>query len=360
MKLANQTILIVSNEPWGEIWYSKHNWAFELSKKNQVFFINPPTNWKLSNLWNSKIGVSSYTKSLSIFNYQNILPYTRFSVLYKLNNFLVSKKIKKWMQENNFKDYIFWTFDPYRFSNPKLLSPICSIYFIADKYQTKKEYDLINNVDYFISISVELTKKLPKNNSLILSHGISMSEFDVEEEVEFKDYVLYVGNIDYRIDHELIKKMVLKFKNQQFIFIGQLLNGYDNKYFKEIFLEKNFPNVIYKPPIHFKKLKNYIARAKVCIAPMLLEVNGNNINHHKLLQYMAMGKPILAPQFTDYKKNNLVHTYNNHGEGIERLGDVLNEEENYFIIDKRINFARQFSYENLIEKVEQFLTESTN
>lgn len=92
MKLESQTILIVSNEPWGDVWYSKHNWAYELSKKNQVFFINPPTNWKLSNLWGLKINISSYTESLQILKYQNILPYTRFSILYKLNNFLVSKK----------------------------------------------------------------------------------------------------------------------------------------------------------------------------------------------------------------------------------------------------------------------------
>ena len=361
MKLENQTILIVSNEPWGDIWYSKHNWAYELSKKNKVFFINPPTKWKLSNLWDSKISVSSYTKCLSILNYQNILPYTRFSVLYKLNNFLISKKIKKWMQENNLKNYIFWTFDPYRFSNPQLFSPLLSIYFIADKYQIKKEYDLISNTDYFISVSGELTKNLPLKNPLILSHGISTSEFSDNEDIELEDgYILYIGNIDWRLDHELIKKMVLKFKTQQFLFIGQLLEGYNNQLFKEIFIENKFSNVIYKPPIHFKKLKNYIAKAKVCIAPMLLEVNGNNINHHKLLQYMALGKPILAPQFIDYKKNKLVYSYNNHDEGIEQLGKILNEEENYFLTEERITFAKQFTYENLIRKVEQFLTEPTN
>ena len=360
MKLENQILLVISNEPWGEIWYSKHNWAYELSKKNQVFFINPPTNWKLSNLWGLKINISSYTESLQILKYQNILPYTRFKLLYKLNNFLISKKIKKWMQEKNYKDYIFWTFDPYRFSNPKILSPLFSIYFIADKYQTKKEHDLINNVDYFISVSAELTKKLPINNSLILSHGISMSEFDVEEEVELKDYVLYIGNIDYRIDYEFVKRMVLKFKTQKFLFIGQLQKDFDNQMFKEIFINKSFNNLIYKSPIHFKKLKNYIAKAKVCIAPMLLEVNGNNINHHKLLQYLALGKSVLVPQFTDYQNNKLVYTYNNHEEGIQQLSKILKEEQNELITQERITFAKQFTYENLIKKVEHFLTEPIN
>lgn len=157
------------------------------------------------------------------------------------------------MQENNLKNYIFWTFDPYRFSNPQLFSPLLSIYFIADKYQIKKEYDLISNTHHFISVSAELTKNLPIKNSLILSHGISTSEFDVEEDIELKTgYVLYIGNIDYRIDHEFVKRMVLKFKTQQFLFIGQLQKDFDNQMFNEVFINEKYPNVIYKTPIHFK------------------------------------------------------------------------------------------------------------
>lgn len=256
MKLESQTILIVSNEPWGDVWYSKHNWAYELSKKNQVFFINPPTNWKLSNLWGLKINISSYTESLQILKYQNILPYTRFSILYKLNNFLVSKRIKRWLQKNGLNNYIFWTFDPYRFSNPKLLSPLFSIYFIADKYQTKKENVLISNIDYFISVSNELTKDLPIKNSLILSHGISKSEFSDIEDIEFEEgYILYIGNIEWRLDHEFIKKLLIQFSNYRFLFIGRVLATYEDETFKEIFINKSFNNLIYKSPIHFKNLK---------------------------------------------------------------------------------------------------------
>src|SRR3972149_3808019 len=157
MKLETQHILIVSNEPWGDVWYSKHNWAFELSKKNNVFFINPPSNWKLSNLWNFKIKIEDYTEKLQILNYQNVLPYTRFNLMHQFNNFIVSKKIKKWLLKHLHRDYIFWTFDPYRFSNPKLFSPLFSIYFIADKYDLKREISLIRNTDYFITVSSVLT-----------------------------------------------------------------------------------------------------------------------------------------------------------------------------------------------------------
>jgi hypothetical protein len=356
MKLENQTILIFSNEPWGDVWYSKHNWAFELSKKNKVFFINPPSKWKLSNLWRFKIHIEDYNESLHVLVYQNLLPFTRFNLIYKLNNFFISKRIQKWLINNNYKKYIFWTFDPYRFSNPKLISPLFSIYFIADKYDLKRELTLVNNTDYFITVSKKITDLLPINNPLILSHGISSSEFISNLPVEIEgNYILYIGNIDYRLDYEFIKLLLYKFPKEQFLFIGNIIPLANNKLFEDIFIEKRYPNLIYQPAIHFKELKNYIYKAKVCIAPMLLEVNGNNINHHKLLQYLALGKPVLAPQFTDYRNNNLIYSYNDHEDGIKQLEKLLNDKERQSLIDERIKFAKQYTYEKLIKKVEQFL-----
>ena len=53
--LKNSNILITSNEPWGDIWYTKHNYAYELSKTNKVFFLNPPKGWRQNSLKNIKI-----------------------------------------------------------------------------------------------------------------------------------------------------------------------------------------------------------------------------------------------------------------------------------------------------------------
>lgn len=359
MKLENQTILIVSNEPWGDIWYSKHNWAFELAKKNTVIFINPPKKWCFKGLF--KISTITYSKNLFILNYNNLLPLTRVKWLYRINNFITSKRLKNYLNKNFSNEYIFWSFDPYRFTNPKLFSPKISLYFIADIYQTQKEKELISNTDFFITVSKELIQNFDLKKLLILSHGISSSEFSIDEKITIDEgYALYVGQIDYRIDFELIIKMVEQFPHERFLFIGKTQQNLSDKNFNKLFIEKAYPNLIYLPPIHFKKLKNYIFKAKVCLAPMLISIHGNNINHHKLLQYLALGRPVLAPQFIDYQNNTLVYSYKNHEEGVKQLNKILNEEENQFVIKERITFAKQFTYNNLIKKLEQFLTESAN
>lgn len=356
MRLEDQTILIVSNEPWGVIWYSKHNWAYELSKKNKVFFINPPSKWKLSNLWSFKISIEDYSESLQVLGYQNSLPFTRFGLIYKLNNFIVSKKIKKWLQENNYKDYIFWTFDPYRFSNPKLLSPLFSIYFRVDKYRIKKEKTLLKNIDKLVVTSKELLKDIIFNGSVLeLSHGISSEEFTPTDTVTYeKDYFLYVGNIDDRLDIELIDRILKEFPNERFIFIGKMYNLF-SELSQDIFYKKKYNKLIVHGIEHFKSLKNYIYYSKACLVPMDLKVHGNAVHHHKTLQYLALGKPVISPIFNDIiNKEEYIIGYKSNDEAIEKIKQLFYIETNEKVA-QRIQFAKQFTYEKLIEKVEQFL-----
>ena len=358
MKLENQNILIVSNETWGDIWYSKHNWANELSSKNKVYFLNPPMKWKFANIFHTSIKTLNYTDNLTIVNYNNILPLTRFEFIYSINDFLITLLLKKWFSVNNIKNYIFWTFDPYRFSNPKLLKPKFSIYFIADKYNIKREFKLIRNIDYFFTISSVLTERLNVKKPLVLSHGISKTEFTTDSTIEIsEEFILYIGNIDYRLDYTFIKKLLEKFPNEIFLFIGKI-NPIDNPEFKEIFIDHKYKNLIYHQPIHFKKLKNYIARAKICLAPMKLEIRGNNINHHKLLQYLAHGKSVIAAVFKDYENNNIIHSYRNHEEGIKIMVNLIAKKEQPVIIQNRINFATEYLYDNLIKKIEVYFSDN--
>ena len=352
MELKNKTILIVSNEPWGDIWYSKHNWAYELSKNNLVFFINPPKRWRISNLFKKGIKIIDYNKNLKIFNYNNKLPFTRYKLFFNLNERIIYKTINEYFKQYN--NIIFWTFDPYRLINPQKVKKNLSIYFIADKYLTKREATLIENSDYIISISKDLTDTLNITNALILSHGVSESEFEADKEVELSNFILYVGNINYRLNFELIEQLLKTFPQEKFLFIGKLEKVSDNN-FKRIFVEKKYENLIYHPPVHFKELKNYIAKAKLCLSPMRTDVQGNDINHHKLLQYLAFGKPVLSSKLYDYKSNSLILQFETIEDAINIVKKTLKKKEDEELKNERINFTKQHIYDNLIKKIEKFI-----
>ncbi len=204
-------------------------------------------------------------------------------------------------------------------------------------------------------MSSTLSYKEKKKKSLILSHGISEEEFFPDRDIDIENFILYVGNIDHRLDCALIEKLAVNFPKELFLFIGKIRNTKNEK-FNNLFIEKKYKNLIVKEPIHFKELKNYIAKSKLCLAPMDMAFHGNNINHHKLLQYFALGKPILSPVFKDYSANKeLVLSYKNNEEAISKVNWLLNKKEDKEVVLSRINFAKEHTYNNLIHKVEQFL-----
>ncbi len=347
MKLRNKTILIISNEPWGDIWYSKHNWAFELSNLNEVFFIDPPLRWNFLDFFKTNIRIETYTNNLKIFRYNNRIPFTRFNVFFTLNELFIYKALNKFLSDK--KDVIFWTFDPYRLINPRKLKVEKAIHFITDKYRIKREFILTKNVDYHFTISQVLSDRLNIGNPLVLSHGISETEFSIDTLIA-DSYILYIGNIDQRLDYKVIESLIKSFPEEKFLFIGKRINV-DN----EFLFKKKYLNFVCHEPVHFKKLKNYIAQAKVCLAPMKLDVRGNNINHHKLLQYLAFGKPVLAAKFSDYSDNKLLIEYETINDAIVKLRYLLKNPEPPEILKNRIAYAKKHTYRSLINKIENFI-----
>ena len=131
--LTNKNIVLVSNEPWGDVWYSKHNYANELSKNNTVVFINPVSGWRFINLFKFNVSFTKITERFFVLSYSNVLP-IRHKYLFNLNNQLVSGFLKKLINAKIGPIDMFWSFDPFRLSNPSLFKASKSIFHSVDKY----------------------------------------------------------------------------------------------------------------------------------------------------------------------------------------------------------------------------------
>lgn len=366
MKLEKQNILVISNEPWGDVWYSKHNYAYELSKKNKVIFVNPVGKWKIKNLFSNKIATEEYSESLIVLNYQNYIPALNF-LLFRLNNFFVSILLKSFFDEKGIRDFIFWSFDPYRLYNPKRIGAITSIFHSVDKYNFKHSGEMLLslNVNFIFCSSYSFIASYKKINPsvYILPHGISSEEFAVDEkelqqlDIHFKHYGLYIGNIDERIDYELLEKVLTKFTDTHFVFVGKLLFNSENKLAKKIFIQNVYSNLHAIGTRQFKKLKLYIANSSFCLALMNKIYPGNKIAHHKILQYLALGKPVFGCEFSEYEKiRNLLYMNDNDDKLIEQLDSFLKNKEDTMLGQKRIEYARKYLFEENIKTVEKIIS----
>jgi teichuronic acid biosynthesis glycosyltransferase TuaH len=366
MKLTNQNILILSNEPWGEIWYSKQNYAYELSKSNRVYFIDPPKHWKLKNLFYNPITIKQIKENLYVIDYQNFLPLVS-NIINLLNNYIVSKYLSFYLWKHDIKKYIFWSFDPLRLFNPSLFKAKFSIYhcvdlfffkYIGERILTKNANLVLGNSTILLNEYIEFKKPMA-----LIEHAISSEEFTVSEkeqanfDLNIDNYGLYIGVIDERIDFSWVEEAVKNHPDQNFVFVGPLRYPSSNPAAVRLFgNQKSYSNVIAIGPRHFKSLKNYVKKAKFCISFMDKNYPGNTIAHHKTLIYLAQGKPVFGYAFTEYELlKEIMYMSEKSEEVLEMLKNFLINGERDIIKDKRILFAQQFTFEETFKKIELFI-----
>lgn len=359
MELKGLNIVIISNEGWGDVWYSKHNYAYELSKFNQVLFIDPPPPWSFQWPMACRISINQVMDNLRVLRYNNVLP-SFIQASYRMNNAWVSHAIGKFLQARKWPVDLVLTFDPARLHNPALLGAKGSLFIAVDKYilSLRGEPDLYRNVDGIVAISRSFNEFYQPYGKPILNigHGISNEEFTAPAlNHPYGDFALYIGGIDKRVDLSLTMRLVEDHPEVPFVFIGAFkLKG--NVLAEELFLHRKYKNVHLLGVKPFKELKTWIAASCFCLAPMDISIPGNDISHHKVLQYLAFGKPVFSTVFSEYKNmEHLLYMNNNPAELSGLLSSFLGTTELEALVQARIVMARKHSYRSILAQIGDFL-----
>lgn len=355
MKLENQNILILSNEPWGDIWYSKHNYAYELSKKNKVFFLNPPGAFSLKNIFYSGIKENTVSPNITVLEYSNRLPVSLFN-FWKLNDKIILNRLKKFFDKKKIHDLIFWTFDPIRLAFPEILNPKLIIVHAVDDYlfSYPSESMLAQKADHVFCVSNKFVTKYKgyNKNITVLPHAIPDDEFiTVSHKRNGKLKGVFIGKMDSRIDAEFNLSVFKSFPEIEFKIIGLISDE-----FRNLFKKENLSNVILIPPVKSSEIKKHVSTADFCFIFKKM-YDGNNISSHKLLQYLAQGKPIFGTDFSDMttELKNALYLSNNPNEIIKMLSAYSDNGEPTGKSDIRVNYTKQHTFSKTISVIENAL-----
>ncbi len=357
MKLENKNILIISGEPWGLIWYSKHNYAWQLSKKNKVFFINPPRRFSIFNIFRANLEENIISPSLTVLTYKNILP-LKYKWLWKLNENYVFKKLRQYFESKKPSELIFWTFDPIRLAFPEILSPKQIIVHAVDHYlfTYPSETILCAKADYVFCVSKEVQEAFSKYSlkTHLIPHAIPSDEFlPAKSKTSNKLVGIFAGTLDLRIDYPYLQFIIEKFPDITFKFVGKI--QIDNSFTKQL-LKGDFKNTIVEGEKPFEEVKYYIQNADFCILFKDNTVSGNSISSHKMLQYLAQGKPIFCTELSQHKEIEDLLFMSNDMYKMEKLlrTFVLNG-DSQTNISKRIVYASRHSFDTTLKKIETIL-----
>jgi len=359
LKLKDKKILIISPESWGINYVSKHHYASELSNKNSVFFLNPPSN---------SFSVKQINNNLNVIDYKEFIRGTNripAFIRHKLN-ILTIRELQSVCKIKSFD--VIWSFDPFRFQNLFLFDSPIRIYHPVDVHQTKREREIAESASVIFTTSDIIKKRLRVFNSRIfnIGHGlskefISKSNIDVSRNGPIK--VCMMGNLQRKIDYPLLFFLIEQNPDIEFHFIGPYSSSNLSKkmeFSNEIYRLKSFDNCFLHGSIHQPKLPVLLNKMDVFLILYRDDENqATKANPHKLLEYLSTGKVVLSNYIEEYgNKEELLVMTKDRKEIPELFTKIISNQQDYNNTenaDIRSKYAFSNSYESKISMIESLL-----
>ncbi|BDS15246.1 glycosyltransferase [Aureispira anguillae] len=357
-------ILITSNEPWGDIWFSKQHYANELAKLgHEVFFLNAPNYWSARMALSNKVQIEKISKNLSVVNYHNPLPLRGFKKMALwLNDKINEKKIYLALPPSDLP-ILWWKFDPFRFaylSKQWRNSSITELYHITDPFDHIFSDSLLAQKAQLVVTVLrryqEYYAALNQKPVLYIPHGISADEFHIDEQIntsftQYQGSILKIGTINDYYNIQLLIDIATHFNDKKLVVVGpnKLTIPQKQQQFQQL---KKLANVVITGPQKATMLKYYVHNAAVCIVPYDFQIESLKGTPLKVLNYLAQGKVSITSIATDLEhllgKGLIKSDQKDHF--IASIANVLNGKIKVDQIYLN-NFFNTVSYPVLIEKI---------
>jgi glycosyltransferase involved in cell wall biosynthesis len=151
----------------------------------------------------------------------------------------------------------------------------------------------------------------------------------------------FVGALYSWINIELIEKTAKYFPNCSVVLIGPVEN---NKVPK-------LPNLHFMGRKPYSIIPEYVSAFDVSIAPFRDDPLSAKVDPVKVYEYLSLGKPVVAINLPELERiRNLIYLAKNENEFIQLINQALKENDQQ-IKQKRIEYARQNSWENRVSRL---------
>jgi len=335
-------IIIFSLSRWDALYSSpSFSLAKEFAKNNNVFYIDHPFSIKdflfeyrtpsiqkrkQALLWGRDI----YTKAahlpsqLTIVTPRltlpiNFLPEGRlYDYLARWNDNIVFNTIRRIIKDFNIKKFIYFNaFDPYfAIDFPADIRPLKKVYQSMDdltqvsytaRHGTRLEEKIIRTFDITLTTSQELRRLKLKYSDQVYFHPNAADfrnfrralteKFPRPTELlpaEGKKIIGYTGNIETRIDYQLLKAIIEYHQDKYIVMVGPVTT----QEHKTIGL-CDYPNVIMAGSKKIEELPAYLQYFDCAIIPFKKITLTKSIYPLKINEYLAAGRPVVATDFSE-------------------------------------------------------------
>jgi hypothetical protein len=378
MELRNKVIYIVSHEEWGDMFMSKHHYAVELAKKdNLVYFINHPDRRQRYRLGEVRVEATRYPGIFSVHN-RLFFPFFLKEKHKRMYNFLTRIHLKRVVRSIGKKPDVIWHFDPENSLPFKCFPPAeANIYMPVDgPFNHEDELLAVERADIIVSVTDIILERYKqcKLPMLRVNHGVSQVFINetVSRETNTPLRIGYSGSlVRADLDMDMFLEVVRRHPDKIFEFWGEnnykkstIHNPQDIPLAVRTFLEtlKQQSNVIMHGAVGTDVLAAGLRRMDALFICYNIK---NDQNHHKVLEYLGSGKVIVSSYMSSYEgTSGLIEMLPNRpgNEGFLELFDsVVSRIDHYNSPEKqqhRMAYAVENTYRTQINKIENFFNKS--
>lgn len=338
--LKNAAIFILSNSKYdGQFESTSYTIAKNLAKENRVFYIEYPATIKdylrqkdTEEFIKKKPFYSKSSDGLLETEIENLkilftpllysINFLPEGVLYRLllnyNEKLIANRIKKVLKKLQIKEFIFInSFNIYYPNIAKMIPSTLNVYHCVDplivefdmKHGIKSEKIIIEDSDLVICTSKQLylekkerhphTYFIPNAADISHSEKARLTETPIYPRLESikKPIVGYFGNIERRMDYELIDSVSLENPDKSFVLVGPIATGLIPERWNQA------ENIHLIGRVPFSDMPSILKAFDVAIIPFKKDKVSNTIFPLKLFEYLGSGKPVVSTNFnTDLKE----------------------------------------------------------
>ncbi|MDQ6610362.1 MAG: hypothetical protein M3Y85_11135 [Bacteroidota bacterium] len=375
-----KTYLLISPQPWGKMFLSKHNYAIELADQgHKVYFVNPPVYKKDIAI---SIQVRQEMANLYLVEYTLSVPLhiLRFKIRF-LYDFIIKKFLVSKLNALAEFDEI-WCFEPNIFSNFKMFKAKKKLLFLVDQHDNTTLKKLSNEADGIATISSMILDYFSFSNKpkLLLNHGLNrtftrLAEERLQSGLFYKKgasvKVAYVGNLlqGNRMDYKTIQLIIEQNNDITFHIYGpyeekgNTLGSTTNQDLQAfINFLKNNQQVYLHGILSQEDLANQIQDMDAFLTCYnYLTDDNRSSNCHKIIEYLSTGKVAISNRILTYEKTTgllempLEYTNENLPSLFKKVIaglDQFNTPEKQKI---RIDFALANTYINHTKTINHFL-----
>lgn len=282
-----------------------------------------------------------------------ILPFfKKYKFINRIDNKLFYSFIKQNLEEIGFNPDLVWTYPPFfpdalTYFNAKTVYDCADDYaslpgLINPNYVLELERRTVNTVDKVIVTDNPYLEERLRNfgkEPLIIPNGVDYKLFsswlEKKDNVEHKKRIIYVGNVSFWFDFELVHRIASAFKDFEIMIVG--FASVDISSFKKD------PNINFVGKLKQEEFVGLLSESSVAIIPFKVNELTRKVDPLKVYEYLAAGVPVVSTSVGNVSKLP-VYIGEDYDDFIEKVKEAI-ENDSLEKREKQTLEARKFSWE---------------